>query len=78
MYGFALSYIHTKNESYLNTAKRVANYFITNTPESGLIPVDFRQPADCTLEDSTASAIAACGLLEIAKQLEEQGELGQT
>ena len=78
LYGFALSYIHTKNESYLNTAKRVANYFIANTPESGLIPVDFRQPADCALEDSTAAAIAACGLLEIARQLEEQGELGQT
>lgn len=78
LYGFTLSYIHTKNESYLNTAKRVANYFISNTPENGLIPVDFRQPADCTLEDSTASAIAACGLLEIAKALEQQGELSQT
>ena len=71
LYGFVLSYLHTKNESYLNTAKSVANYFIVNTPESGLIPVDFRQPADCTLEDSTAAAIAACGMLEIAKQLDE-------
>lgn len=71
IYGFTLSYIHTKNESYLNTAKRVANYFIANTPESGLIPVDFRQPLDCSLEDSTAAAIAACGMLEIANQLEE-------
>ena len=76
IYGFALSYIHTGNESYLNTAKRVANYFIANTPESGLIPVDFRQPVDCTLEDSTAAAIAACGMIEIAKQLEKKGELG--
>lgn len=78
LYGFTLSYIHTKNESYLNTARRVANYFISNTPENGLIPVDFRQPADCTLEDSTASAIASCGLLEIAKALEQQGELSRT
>ncbi len=78
LYGFTLSYLHTKNESYLNTAKKVANYFISNIPENGLIPVDFRQPADCTLEDSTASAIAACGLLEIAKALEQLGELGLT
>lgn len=78
LYGFALSYCHTHNESYLNTAKRVANYFITNTPENGFIPVDFRQPVDCTLEDSTAAAIAACGMLEIARQLEKQGELEQT
>ena len=78
LYGFILSYLHTKKESYLNTAKRVANYFISNIPENGLIPVDFRQPADCTLEDSTASAIASCGLLEIAKALEQKGELGTT
>lgn len=78
LYGFALSYCHTKNESYLNTAKRVANYFIANTPENGLIPVDFRQPVDCTLEDSTAAATAACGMLEIARQLEKMGELEKT
>ncbi len=71
IYGFALSYLHTKNEAYLNTAKRVANYFIANTWVGGLIPVDFRQPEDCTLEDSTAAAIAACGMLEIAKQVSQ-------
>lgn len=70
LYGFVLSYLHTKNESYLNTAKKVAHYFISNIPENGLIPVDFRQPEDCALEDSTAAAIAACGLIEIAKLLE--------
>lgn len=69
IYGFVLSYIHTKKESYLNTAKRIANYFIANTPKNGLIPVDFRQPLDCSLEDSTAAAIAACGMLEIGKQV---------
>lgn len=78
LYGFALSCRHTGNERYLNTAKRVANYFIANIPESGLIPVDFRQPADCALEDSSAAVIAACGLLEIARQLEEKGETEQT
>ena len=64
-----LSYIHTGNEEYLNTSRRVANYFIANTPESGLIPVDFRQPEDCTWQDSTAAAIAACGMLELAKHV---------
>ena len=70
LYGFTLSYIHTKNPEYLACAKRVANYFLVNTPDSNLVPVDFRQPADCALEDSTAAAIAACGLLEIAKCVE--------
>ena len=67
IYGFVLSYIHTKEDAYLQCAKRIANYFIANIPESGHIPVDFRQPIDSTLEDSTAAAIAACGMLEIAK-----------
>ncbi len=70
IYGFALSYIHTKNKKYLNCAKRVANYFIVNTPADGLIPVDFRQPEEPHLEDSTAAAIAACGMIEISKHCE--------
>ncbi len=71
LYGFTLSYLHTGEAKYLNTAKRVANYFIANIPENGLIPVDFRQPLDCALEDSTAAAIASCGLLELSRQLPE-------
>lgn len=67
IYGFVLSYIHTKEEVYLQCAKKIANYFIANIPESGHIPIDFRQPLDSVLEDSTAAAIAACGMLEIAR-----------
>ena len=67
LYGFTLSYLHIKDAAFLETAERVANYFIANIPESGLIPVDFRQPVDVTWEDSTAAAIAACGLIELAK-----------
>ncbi|SFR88444.1 glycoside hydrolase family 88 protein [Anaeromicropila populeti] len=69
IYGFALSYLHTKKQSYLDTAKKVADYFISHIPVSGFVPVDFFQPEDCNLEDSTASAIAACGLLELQKMV---------
>lgn len=71
LYGFMMSYIHTGKVEYLNIAKRVAHYFIANIPESGIIPVDFRQPAEPDLEDSTAAAIAACGLIEIAKHVND-------
>jgi len=37
-----------------------------------LIPVDFRQPVDCTWEDSSASAIAASGLIELSRHTKEQ------
>ena len=70
LYGFTLSYLHIKDAAFLETAERVANYFIANIPESGLIPVDFRQPMDVDFVDSTAAAIAACGLTELAKLTE--------
>lgn len=67
IYGFMLSYLHTKEERYLAVSRKVADYFIANIPASKLIPVDFRQPESPAYEDSTAAAIAACGLLELAK-----------
>lgn len=67
LYGFMMSYIHTGKDEYLQTAKRVAHYFMANIPEDGIIPVDFRQPEEPRLMDDTAAAIAACGFIEIAK-----------
>ena len=69
IYGFVMSYIHTDNEDYLNAAMRVADYFVDHIPESGLIPVDFLQPDEPAYEDSTAAAIAACGLLHLAEEV---------
>ncbi len=71
LYGFTLSYLHTKCETYLKAAEQVADYVIANIPETGLIPVDFYQPKDCCWEDSTAAAISVCGLLELAKVASE-------
>ncbi|MFT4106619.1 MAG: glycoside hydrolase family 88 protein [Lacrimispora sp.] len=66
LYGFMMSYIHTGEDRYLDTAKRIAHYFIANIPEDGLIPVDFRQPKEPFWYDDTAAAVAACGLLAVA------------
>ncbi len=67
IYGFALSFLHTGDIEYLKTAQKIADHFIEKTPENGLIPVDFEQPSDITWEDSTAAAIAACGMIQISK-----------
>ncbi|MBR6545326.1 MAG: glycoside hydrolase family 88 protein [Clostridia bacterium] len=72
LYGFVLSYIHTKKVEYLDTAKRVAHYFITNLVADDWLPiVDFRAPEEPKRYDSTAGAVAACGLIEIAKCVPE-------
>ena len=72
LYGFILSYIHTKEERYLDTAKKVAHYFVSNVMNTGWLPlIAFRAPAEPVYYDSTAGAIAACGLIEIAKNCPE-------
>lgn len=71
LYGYIISYIHTNEERYLNCAKRVANYFIANCCDDWLPRVDFRAPSEPVYYDSTAGAIAACGLIEIAKAVGE-------
>ena len=71
LYGFALSYLHTGEERYLDASKKVANYFIANVCDDWLPRVDFRAPAEPVYYDSTAGMCAACGLIELAKILPE-------
>lgn len=72
LYGFVLSYIHTEKKEFLDTAKRVANYFIANIcMDNYMARVDFRAPKKPEIYDSTADACAACGLLELARVLPE-------
>ncbi|MCI9626146.1 MAG: glycosyl hydrolase family 88 [Clostridia bacterium] len=71
LYGYILSYIHTQKQVYLDAAKRVAHYFIANTAEYGVPLCDFRAPQEPVIYDTTAGACAACGLIEIAKNVPE-------
>ncbi|WGI19992.1 glycoside hydrolase family 88 protein [Latilactobacillus sakei] len=72
IYGFALSYRHTHKAAYLDTAKKVANYFIANIQKTGYIPVsDFRAPQTPVKVDTSAATCAACGFLEIARHVPE-------
>lgn len=73
LYGFALNYIHSGDVKHLDTAKRVANYFISCVlSEKDCLPVcDFRSPAEPIIYDSTAGCCAACGLIELANCVDE-------
>ena len=68
VYGFVLSYIHTGKKDYLETAKKTANYFIESVKKTNYLPLlDFKAPETPVYYDSTAGAIACCGLIEIYK-----------
>jgi len=70
VYGFALTYAHTGCNEYLDTAKAVAHYCISSLCTNDWLPaVDFRSPDEPEKIDSSAAAIIACGLLEIAEHV---------
>ncbi|WP_409341558.1 glycoside hydrolase family 88 protein [Paenibacillus sp. MBLB4367] len=72
IYGFALSFRYTGEKTFLETAKRLARYFVAHLPEDEVAYWDFNVPVTAeTYRDSSASAIAACGMLEILSHLEE-------
>ena len=76
VYGFALSYIHTGAQRYLDTALLCADHFIQEVKKNNYLPViDFYAPAEPVYYDSSAGLITACGLIEIAKIL--GGEKGK-
>lgn len=71
VYGFALAYRYTGNKPYLDTAKRMASYFISKLPEDHVAYWDFDIPVEeGTYRDSSASAIVAAGLVELMSQLD--------
>ena len=74
LYGFTMSYLHTRNNKYLGVACRIADRFIERIPENYHIPVDFDQPYECAWEDSSAAAIAACGLLKLSECVHYESE----
>lgn len=75
LYGFTLSWLYTRDVRYLDAAKRCAQYFISCVCTDWLPRCDFRAPETPVIYDSTAGAIAACGLLELSACLEKyEGE----
>lgn len=70
IYGMALAYKYTKNEAYLDAAKRVAHYFCANLALNDYVPMlDFRAPEEPVYYDTTAGVCGACGLLELSEHV---------
>ena len=64
IYGFTLAYKHTKDELFLRTAEKLAEYFIKNLPEDYVPYWDFNDPKK--VQDSSAAAIVSSGLLDLS------------
>ncbi len=73
IYGTALSYRYTENEEYKERFFQITDYYLDHLPED-LVPYwDFIfEEGSSEPRDSSAAAIAVCGILEMVKYLDEE------
>ena len=68
LYGFGTAYRCTRDARLLGTAEACAAFYIERTPADGVPPWDYDAPAESqALRDTSAAAIAASGLLQLAQ-----------
>ena len=75
LYGFTVMYRVTKDEKYLNQAKRIADFILKhpNLPEDKVPYWDFNAPKIPNANrDSSAAAIIASALLELSGYVQEE------
>ena len=67
LYGFGTAYRFTQDARYLQTAEACANFYIERTPAHGVPPNDWDEANPPYDYESSAAAIAASGLLQLAQ-----------
>ncbi len=76
LYGFTRSYQQTLRAEFLETAMLNADYYLENTPADGVTPWDYDAPESGPLArtqvDTSACAIAASGLLDLADRVPDR------
>lgn len=66
LYGFGTAYAFTRDARFLQTAEACANYYIERTPDHGVPPNDWDEPNPELPYESSAAAVTASGLLDLA------------
>jgi unsaturated chondroitin disaccharide hydrolase len=75
LYGFGTVYRYTHHPRFLHTAEACADYYLTHAPADGVVPWDFDAPPESrALLDTSAAAIAASGLLQLATLARERSK----
>jgi unsaturated chondroitin disaccharide hydrolase len=74
LYGFGTVYAFTGEERYLRTAQACADFFIERTGDAFVPPNDWEQPNPVHPYESSAGAIAASGLLQLAALVPDRAE----
>ena len=69
LYGFGTAYEFTSDPRFLQTAQACAGFYIQHTPVHGVPPNDWEEPAPDLPFESSAAAIAASGMINLARLL---------
>lgn len=67
LYGFAMVYEYTRDAHDLASAELLAQYYLENAPAHGVPPNDFNEPGPRFGFETSAAAVAACGLWKLAR-----------
>lgn len=68
IYGYAMAYEYTGRDAFLQIGRDLADHYLENVSEDLVPRWDFSAPED-HMHDTSAGAIAACGLMELATHL---------
>ena len=74
LYGFGTACGFTGDARFLRTAQACADFYIERTPAHGVPPNDWDEPAPALPYESSAAAIAASGLLNLASLTHEPAQ----
>lgn len=69
IYGFLLSYRYTGDKEMVELSRRLAHYFLNRLPEDDVCHWDLALLGTDQPRDSSAAAIAVCGLLDLTQAL---------
>ena len=74
LYGFGTAYRFSRDPRFLDTAVRCADFYIERTPPHGVPPNDWEEPRPALPYESSAAAIAAGGLWQLADLVTEPSQ----
>lgn len=78
IYGYAMCYRETQNPVFLKLSLKLLEVFLERLPEDSIPYWDFDDPSIPNApKDTSAAAIAACGMLELAMLLEDSKQVAK-
>lgn len=74
IYGFTMCYRFTRDEKYLDFARKITDHYLGRLPADGIPYWDFDDPAiPAAPRDASAAAVVASALLELSTYLGDEG-----